>query len=60
MKLHDVLSWDNVPRFMQLAPEADPTISPVQDDLHCALVQSTLNWSSSAWMSMLRTTLRMD
>ena len=56
----DALSRGNVPRFMQLVPEADSTASPVQDGLRRALIQSTPDWSSPAWTSVLRTTLRKD
>ena len=56
----DALSRDNVPRFMQLVPDANPSASPVRVDLHSALIQSTPDWSSQAWTSVLHTTLCMD
>ena len=56
----DSLSRDNLPLFLQLVPAAQCLPSPLPDALMEALVLQTPDWTSDAWMTALRTTLRGD
>ena len=56
----DALSRGNLPLFMQLMPGALQSATPIQDALRHALIESTPDWSSQAWTTVLRTILCRD
>ena len=56
----DSLSRNNIPRFLQLVPTAQPLPTPLLGGLFEALVLKTPDWTSDAWMTVLRSTLPKD
>ena len=56
----DSLSRNNIPRFLQLVPTAQPLPTPLPAGLFEALVLKTPDWTSDAWMTVLRSTLPKD
>ena len=56
----DSLSRNNIPRFLQLVPTVQPLPTPLPAGLFEALVLKTPDWTSDAWMTVLRSTLPKD
>ena len=54
----DSLSRDDLTCFLQLVPAAQPHPTPMPDVLMQALVLHLPDWTSEAWMAVLRTILR--
>ena len=56
----DALSLDNLSLFMQLNTRTQSQATPIPECLVHGLIQATPDWSSPAWMVVLRSILRRD
>ena len=56
----DSLSRNNLPRFLQLVPTAQPQPTPLPGGLFQALVSQTPDWTSDTWMTVLRSIFQRD